>query len=72
MEEEAHVGDDDVVDVGEEAVGRVVAELSGSEGIEPADPAEETALLGEFVVDEGGDGSECDEPGPLDEVHLLE
>lgn len=53
MEEEAHVGDDDVVDVGEEAVGRVVAELSGSEGIEPADPAEETALLGEFVVDEG-------------------
>ena len=72
MEEEAHVGDYDVVDVGEQAVGRVVAELSGSEGVESADPAKHAAFLGEFVVDEGGDGAECDEPGPLDEVHLLE
>ena len=72
MEEEAHVGDDDVVDVGEETIGWVVAELSGSEGIETADPAEDATLLGELVVDEGRNGSQSHEPGPLDEVHLLE
>jgi hypothetical protein len=42
VEEEAHVGYDDVVDVGEEFVGRVVSELSGSEGEEPSDSAEQS------------------------------
>lgn len=53
MKEEAHVGDDEMVDVGEQLIGGVVAELTRSEGIEAADPAEESAFLGELFVDEG-------------------
>ena len=45
MEEEAHVSDDDVVGVGKEFAGGVVAELSGSEGVESADTTNEAALL---------------------------
>ena len=57
VEEEAHVGDDDVVGVGQEFAGGVVPELSGPEGVESADTANEAALLRQFVIDEGGDGS---------------
>jgi len=72
MEEEAHVCDDDVVDVGEQLVGGVVAELTRPEGVEAADAAEQSALLGEVLIDEGGDGAQGHEPGPLNVVHLLE
>lgn len=71
MEEEAHVGNDDVVDVGQQLVGGVVAELAGTEGIEAPDATEQSALLGQFLIDEGSDGTEGDEPGPLNIVHLL-
>jgi len=50
----------------------VIAEFSGSEGVESSESAEDTALLGKFFIDESGEGSEDDQPRPLDEVHLLE
>ena len=72
VEKEAHVGNDDLVYVGQQVVGRVVSELSMSEGVETADPANESWLFSEFVVDEGGDGSQGNKPSSLDVVHLLE
>lgn len=72
MEEKAHVGYDDVVDVGEKFVGGVVAKFSGAKGIEASDFAKQPAFLGELFVDQGGQGAEGHEPGPLDVVHLLD
>ena len=72
MEEESHVGDHEVVDVGEQLVGGVVSELAGTEGIEAADATEQSALLGQILVDEGCDGTQGHQPGPLNVVHLLE
>lgn len=72
MEEESHIGDDDVVDIGKQLVGGVVAELAGAEGIEAANASEKSGLLSQFFIDEGGEGSKGDEPGPLNIVHLLE
>ena len=71
MEEEGHVGYDDMVGVCKEFAGGVVAEFSGSEGVESTDSSDESAFFGQFFVDEGGDGSEGDEPSSLYEVHLL-
>lgn len=71
MEEEAHIGNDDMVHVGQQLVGGVVAEFAGTEGIEAANATEQSALLSQFFIDEGGDGTEGDEPGPLNIVHLL-
>ena len=72
MEEEAHVRDDDVVGIGKQFAGWMVAEFSGSEGVETTDSADESALFGEFFIDEGSDGSEGYQPSSLNEVHLLE
>ncbi len=71
MEEEAHVANDEMVNVCEQLVGRMVAELAGAEGVEAANATKQSALLGQFLIDEGGDGTEGDEPGPLNIVHLL-
>lgn len=71
MEEEAHVGNDDVVDVSEQLGGGMISELTRSEGIEAADPSQQSALLGQFFVDEGSDWSKSNEPGPLDKVHFV-
>ena len=69
MEMKGHVGHYDVICEGEQSAGGVVSEFSGPESIESSDPTEEATLLGKFFVDEGGEGSEGDEPGPLYEVH---
>lgn len=57
MEEEAHIGDDELVNVGEELIGGMIAELTGSEGVEATDPAQESALLSQLFVDKGGHGT---------------
>lgn len=59
VEEEAHVADDDVVDVGQEFARWMVPELPGPEGVESADTAYESALFREFVVHKAGDRSQC-------------
>jgi hypothetical protein len=49
----------------------VISKLSGTEGEKPTNPAEEAALMGEFIVDEGGDWSQSSQPGSLDKVHFV-
>lgn len=72
MEEEAHVGNDDMVDVCKKFVGGMISELARSEGIESADASEESAFLCQFFIDEAGDRPQGHEPSPLNIVHLLE
>lgn len=72
MEEEAHVDHHDLVGVGEQFVCGVISELSWSERVEAADPAEQPRLVGELFVDEGGEWPQRDQPCPLDVVHLLD
>lgn len=72
MEEEGHIGDDDVVDVGEEFISWMISKLSGSEGVEASDSSEHSTFLSKFFIDECTNWLECDQPGSLYEVHLLE
>ena len=61
-----------MVSIGQQFGSGVVAEFTGSEGVEASDPSEDSTLVGKFFVDEAADGSQGNEPGSLDEVHLLE
>ena len=72
MEEEAHVGDNDVIDVSQKFVRRVISELPGSEGVEAADPPQESTFLGQFFVNEASHGSEHYQPGLLNQVHCCD
>lgn len=71
MKEEAHVSDNNLVNVGKQLIGGVIAELTGSEGVEATDPAQESALLSQLLVDKGGHGTQSNQPSPLDKVHLV-
>ena len=69
VEVKGHVGHYDVICEGKQSAGGVVPEFSRPESIKSSDPAKDTALFGKLFVDESGEGSEGDEPGPLYEVH---
>lgn len=49
----------------------MIAELSRSKGVEAADPAEESALLGQLFIDESGEWSQHYKPSLLDQVHFV-
>lgn len=72
MESEAHIGHDNVVNIGKESAGGVISVFSGPESVESSDPADEATLLCKLLVDEGGNGTQGHEPGSLNDVHLLE
>lgn len=72
VEEEAHVGDDDVIGPGEQFAGGMISVFSWSEGIEAADSAQQSALFGQLLVHEGGERSQNNQPGPLDEIHCCD
>ena len=72
MEKVAHVLDKDVVDVSKQFITWVISEFPRTESIEATYSADESTLLGDFVVDECGDRTKSDEPCSLYEVHLLE
>lgn len=72
MEEEAHVRDNDVIDVSQQLIGRMEAELPRPERVETTDPAQQPRFFGEFLVDKGRDGPQGNQPGLLNVVHLLE
>ena len=52
MEQESHVGDNNVVSISQESVTRMISELTRSEGIEATDPSKDSALFGKFIIDE--------------------
>lgn len=71
MHGETDVEHEDLVDVGEPPVDGVEPELSGADGVEPADSAQNARAGGELVVDERRHWAEHGQPGSLDVVHCL-
>ena len=69
MEKVSHIGDNDLVDIGQQFVCWMISKLAGAKGIEAADTSEESTFFGEFSINECADGSQSDKPCPLDVVH---
>lgn len=53
MEEEAHVGDNNVIDIGKKFISWMISKLSGPKGVETSDSSEKSAFLSKFFIDKG-------------------
>jgi|GWRWMinimDraft_12_1066020.scaffolds.fasta_scaffold148734_2 hypothetical protein len=72
MEEESHIGDNDVIDVGKQLIGWMISKLTRPKRVEAAYATEQSALLSQLFVDKTRQWSQGNKPGPLNIVHLLE
>ena len=71
MENDSHEVNGHGVHGGNVSVDRVVSNLSGAKGIEPAESAEDSGFFGELIVDQSNDGPQNNEPCFLNGVHDL-